>query len=130
MITFVTFWRLLRTGGCAVVVFTMIIVTGQMSTTLVYDLESQTYNQTANWKPSPNTRGTYSIVSSCVLTLGLCMWSAIHLDIPSTSRATWQWTERCEWLFWAMILPDVIVYQALCESVAAGEVSHSLGRIL
>jgi hypothetical protein len=83
------------------------------------------FNETVNWKPPPNTRGTFSIMSSCVLTWALCMWSAIHLNIPSGSWAKWQWAEKFLWLIWGMFCPDVIGYQALEQNILASELTQS-----
>ena len=35
------------------------------------------------WVPDPDNRGTWSLLYSCVFTLVLCVWTAIHLNIPS-----------------------------------------------
>ncbi len=35
------------------------------------------------WIPEPNTRGTWSLLYSCIFTLALCVYSAIHLNIPA-----------------------------------------------
>ena len=37
----------------------------------------------------PNGRGTASLVISCLLTLILCVWSALHLNVPEKSRTRW-----------------------------------------
>jgi hypothetical protein len=92
--------------------------------------ENTRFNETVNWKPPPNTRGTYSIISSCILVWGLCMWSAIHLNIPSKSWAKRQWVEKCEWLFWGMLYPEAVAYQALQQNMLAGELSQSVGNIM
>src|SRR6187402_2692395 len=73
-----------------------------------YRYEEKGFNQTVNWKPPPNTRGTYSIISSCISTWGLCMWSAIHLNIPSRSLAKWQWFDKCTLLILGMFFPEII----------------------
>ncbi|TIA22046.1 hypothetical protein D6C81_03552 [Aureobasidium pullulans] len=40
-------------------------------------------NQTAAWHPEPRERGTFSILSSCVTTLVLCVWTAaLSFRIP------------------------------------------------
>lgn len=63
-----------------------------------------------SWQAPPDTRGTYSIISSCLLTWGLCMWSAIHLNIPRRSWARWQWAGKCMWLIWGMFSPEIICF--------------------
>jgi hypothetical protein len=34
------------------------------------------------WHSEPRGRGTWGILSTCLLTLGLCVWTALHLNIP------------------------------------------------
>lgn len=40
----------------------------------------------AGWHPEPERRGTFSILSSCVITLALCVWTSIHLNIPEHKK--------------------------------------------
>ena len=42
------------------------------------------------WVDDPNTRGTWSILYSCVFTLVLCVWRAIHLNIPGHGETQMQ----------------------------------------
>jgi hypothetical protein len=46
-------------------------------------------NHTSSWQPQPTFRGTFGILSTCLVTLGLCVWSAIHLNIPARNEAPW-----------------------------------------
>lgn len=34
------------------------------------------------WQPEPDGRGSWSIVWSCLVTVFLCTWSALHLKVP------------------------------------------------
>lgn len=34
------------------------------------------------WQPEPGKRGTYGLLSSCILTMILCLWTAVHPNIP------------------------------------------------
>lgn len=43
-------------------------------------------NITASWRPEPKYRGTYSILSSCLITMALCVWSAVHLNLLGASE--------------------------------------------
>jgi hypothetical protein len=87
-------------------------------------------NQTINWKTTPNMRGTFSIISSCILTLAISMWSAIHLNIPSQSRAKWQWVEKFTYLIGGVLWPEIIAFIALEQNIAAGESSKAIAQTL
>jgi len=61
------------------------------------------------WKPDPPTRGTYNILSTCLVTLGLCIWTAIHLNIPEY-RASWrrQVWRKIGWMVLGFIAPELV----------------------
>ncbi|ORY16123.1 hypothetical protein BCR34DRAFT_476852 [Clohesyomyces aquaticus] len=42
-------------------------------------------NHTA-WRPEPRFRGTASILSTCLTTMILCVWTAVHLNIPEPGK--------------------------------------------
>lgn len=48
---------------------------------------AQARNETIvhGWQPEPSGRGTWSIVWSCLTTILLCTWSALHLPVPDWS---------------------------------------------
>lgn len=37
---------------------------------------------TLSWEPQPTRRGTFSIISTCLVTLALCTWKIVHLNLP------------------------------------------------
>jgi hypothetical protein len=43
-------------------------------------------HRNATWEPEPTRRGTFQILSTCVITLSLCVWTAVHLNIPSSKE--------------------------------------------
>ena len=41
-------------------------------------------NGTSHWEPDPSgKRGTWTILSSCIITLTLCVYTSLHLNIPA-----------------------------------------------
>lgn len=44
--------------------------------------ENSSENHTVSWHPGPTTRGSFTILSSCVITLTLCVWKVVHLNLP------------------------------------------------
>lgn len=67
----------------------------------------------ANWQGEPNTRGTWSIISTCLITLALCLWTPLHLNIPEHSRRSSQKWRKVGWLVIGLLAPEMIVYTAL-----------------
>lgn len=39
-----------------------------------------------SWEAQPNTRGTFGILYSCILTIVLCVWKVVHLNIPDPNE--------------------------------------------
>lgn len=81
------------------------------------------------WQPEPARRGTYTLLSSCLITLGLCVWSAVRLNIPAHHRG--QSTEKLRWVLCGMFVPEILAVMALLQYLAASqyerEVRDTLG---
>ena len=73
---------------------------------------------TTGWVAEPNRRGTSSILSTCLVTTSSCIWTALHLNIPSTGELTLRWYgyprfwRKVLWLGLGLIAPDLLVYTA------------------
>ena len=61
----------------------------------------------------PAGRGTSSLVLSCLLTLVLCVWSALHLNVPpaNRSRSDTFWTSVI-WITAGIYAPELVVFTA------------------
>ena len=61
----------------------------------------------------PNVRGTTSLLLSCVLTLVLCVWSALHLNVPQQNAKPLQ-TLLCNarWVITGVYAPELVVFTA------------------
>ncbi|OAP64974.1 hypothetical protein AYL99_00946 [Fonsecaea erecta] len=63
------------------------------------------------WVGSPNIRGTADIVKSCVVTLGLCSWSVLCLNVPDptdTVRRCGFLRVKLWWTMVALVFPEVV----------------------
>ncbi|KAI9669492.1 MAG: hypothetical protein M1829_005081 [Trizodia sp. TS-e1964] len=68
---------------------------------------------TVGWVSDPSGRGTFSLISTCIITLGLCVWSAMHLNIPSRDESTAQiWIRNFKWGLIGVVAPELVVYSA------------------
>jgi hypothetical protein len=68
---------------------------------------------TVSWVANPSGRGTVSLVLSCVLTLGLCVWSAMHLNIAAPIATERQiWWRNVRWTFMGVFGPELAMYVA------------------
>ena len=65
-----------------------------------------------HWKPSSNTRGTFDILTSCIITMLLCVWTAVHLNV-SPPEGFWKPKFRkVRWLLLALVAPEMVAYTA------------------
>ncbi|KAF1808158.1 hypothetical protein P152DRAFT_469152 [Eremomyces bilateralis CBS 781.70] len=76
--------------------------------------------ETSGWAKEPDSRGTFSLVLSCVLTLTLCVWSALHLNVPPAghtfrSRAL----VKAKWIVYGIFAPELVVATAAAQYISA-----------
>lgn len=83
------------------------------------------------WVSDPNGRGTAGLITSCVVTLCLCAWSALHLNIPpkGESRRAY-WVRNLQWIFLGLIIPELVILSAWRQWASTRELHQQMGRIL
>ena len=61
----------------------------------------------------PNGRGTISLLISCLLTLLLCVWSALHLNVPHQRSGSFDTCFRnFRWVLAGIYAPELVVFTA------------------
>lgn len=60
-------------------------------------------NNTSEWHPEPTYRGTFGILSTCLITMVLCVWTAVHLNIPEHGQAGIVTRQTCRKILWLCI---------------------------
>ena len=72
------------------------------------------------WTSSPNGRGTIEIIWNCALTMFLCCWSVLVINVPPPKSNSWQILYR-KFVLLALctIAPEVIFQVALGQWLAA-----------
>lgn len=82
---------------------------------------------TMGWVSEPDGRGTFSLMTSCVLTLSLCVWSAMHLNIPHYRESRWQyWLRHVKWGLVGIFAPELVVFAAWRQYVSANAVQYEV----
>jgi hypothetical protein len=72
-----------------------------------------TTNLTATWHAEPRGRGTFNILSSCLTTMLLCVWTSVHLNIPDQNGWTRQnFLRKPGWLLLAVLAPELVAWNA------------------
>ncbi|KAG2114962.1 hypothetical protein BD769DRAFT_1363619 [Suillus cothurnatus] len=80
----------------------------------------------ANDSPSRNTRTLWDIISSCVLTLFACTWTAIHLDFPGKDEGiVYATCRRPLLMLTAFLAPEFVVAWAVWQFLNARQVAKA-----
>lgn len=83
--------------------------------------DSSAIIQTVGWQSDPNNgRGTFSLVSSCLLTLIICVYSAVHLNVPPPRESTMRyWARTIKWGLWGVFGPELVLFVAWKQYLSA-----------
>ena len=94
-------------------------------------LEPHNPQDITHWVSAPTTRGTFGLLVSCVLTLSLCLWSSLHLNIPHRDD-TWRILgfRKAAWTLAALFAPEIIVFMAWYEYISAETLVNQVNNAL
>ena len=82
------------------------------------------------WVSDPNSRGTWSLLYSFIFTPTLCVWTAIHLNVPAHGEGQLsQWLRKVKWVLLAIPAPELGVYTALEQYMQAKGLARELDKI-
>lgn len=88
-------------------------------------------NHIVGWVDDPNGRGTWGLITSCFLTLGLCVWSALHLNIPGKHESRRQsWIRQLRWVALGFLIPELVVLAAWKQWSSARALTREMQGIL
>lgn len=78
--------------------------------------ENTTVDALVGWEAGPNTRGTLTLVWSCVITIFACTWAVLHLNVPGLDDTTFQRLARkIKWMVISILFPELILSKAVCD---------------
>ncbi len=76
------------------------------------------------WVTKPSGRGTFDILQSCLVTLFLCSWSALFLNVPAEcQRAIAFVIHKTRWMVFTVAFPEMLTgmaaeqWRSACQSV-------------
>jgi hypothetical protein len=97
------------------ILFTYLLLSSQYASSLPLTTNKTALNTeiAPSWVPEPEGRGTWKLLYSCVFTLILCVWTAIHLNIPPAGE-TWiqHCTRKLKWVLIGIFVPEIVVCEA------------------
>ena len=69
--------------------------------------------ETVHFIGEPDGRGTYGLIISCLFTLVLCVWSALHLNVPgSRDSSSTSLRRNVLWILAGIYAPELVVFTA------------------
>lgn len=72
------------------------------------------------WVSEPNRRGTIDIIWGCLLVLFACVWTVIHLNIPTKADDFWTlFWRKMRWAILAVSAPKMLTLFAFMQWNAA-----------
>jgi hypothetical protein len=79
---------------------------------------------TFQWQPDPNNgRGTWTILSTCIITLFLCVYTALHLNIPAYKSSKLSlFGIRLKYVFFGLLAPEVLVFNSWRQRTVASSI--------
>ena len=78
------------------------------------------------WQGDPNGRGTWTILWSCLATIFICTWSALHLDVPKRHEWWYLMLRKLGWMCIAATAPEVVLLYAAENFFLAQKLSRHL----
>lgn len=82
------------------------------------------------WKSEPEFRGTFGILSTCLSTLIICVWSAVHVDIPPQQNTVRGVLRRLGWLLAGLLAPDLLLFNAFSQWYHASRLHIDVSELL
>jgi hypothetical protein len=76
------------------------------------------------YQAGPSLRGTANIFSSCIWTIWLSVYTALHLNIDSRRRWRRRFFTKLQWTLIAMIAPELMLWTALGQLEMARKVRN------
>lgn len=72
-------------------------------------------NETATWLPEPTQRGSWGLLSTCLTTIGLCVWTTVHLNIPGHKHTKRHFWTKLGLAALGLFAPEIVTFYAFEE---------------
>jgi hypothetical protein len=81
------------------------------------------------WNPEPQFRGTVGILTPCIITLGICVWTAIHLNINPVPTPLRGFLFKFGWLVAGIFMPEYVLGVAIGQYMEANAIMQRMIEI-
>ena len=97
-------------------------------------MNSSTVHEYDGWRGEPSGRGTWSILSMCLITLTLCVWTAVHLNLqgiqpPGLLGKLESILYKPRWIVVGLFAPEILVYIAWSQWLSARMLKKKMQKI-
>ncbi|ENH70802.1 hypothetical protein FOC1_g10005104 [Fusarium oxysporum f. sp. cubense race 1] len=82
-----------------------------------------------SWVGTPNVRGTFDILESCIFTLIACVFTALHLDVLPNPKWQRLLFEKAKWVLLTIVIPEVSILTATNQLFDAWILKSGLKKI-
>jgi hypothetical protein len=84
-----------------------------------------TNSTTVSWVPEPQGRGTIGLVWSCFATILICVWNALHMNLPRRDdNVRHRVMRQARWVVVGLLAPEYLTLAALAEYEQAKKVQR------
>jgi hypothetical protein len=82
-----------------------------------------------SWVGTANIRSTMGILQSCVVALFACIYTALHLDVPTKTAWHTVLLSKLGWVMVTLFAPEISVYMAIDQLYQARYLKSDLCAI-
>lgn len=84
---------------------------------LILRVDAQnTTDAIVGWQAGPDTRGTFMLVWSCLITMFTCTWAVLHLNVPGRDEGAFKTLGRkIKWMVINILFPELVLSKAICD---------------
>jgi hypothetical protein len=80
-----------------------------------------------SWATTSNVRSTSDLLWTCVLTLTICIYTVIHINVPLPNETGWAYSLRkIKWGLSALLAPEIVLAAALQQWATARMLKREL----
>ncbi len=89
------------------------------------------HTMVTGWVSSPKARGTWEVLWSCVITLSICIYTALHLNVPPTGEGKrYKFLRKAKWVICGLFAPEIVVYMAWYQFSEARKLKRKMRELL
>ena len=89
-----------------------------------------TAETTPRWHSGPNERGTFQLLTECIITMALCVWTAVHLNVPEFNNPGKHARIRTGWVLLGLFAPELVAWTAYEQRREAMTLHRKIKEIL